>query len=324
MKKKLFILIILIYSYTFAQTGVSDSITVKDTVIKTETTIPQKIYKYFDTIKVPVFKSTEINSNSINNEIESLNIFKYINFWTLFRILFFIVIAIIINKILDTIRKNKKIREEYIFIARVVTILKIFLWSGIAYLLLYQLFSNTTELILIFVLLSIIFIGISFIEVFKNIVGGFYISLKNPFEINDFISVKDSTGKVKRINWLTTQIITEVGCEVHLPNSYFLNSAIKNINKGEKEKQIALVFRFPTGLEVSKLKAILFEAALSSPFTYVKQRPEVYLIESNYADKWYEFKVNVYCIDSLLENQLKNSINLHINSALKSENLLHE
>ena len=324
MKKKFLIFSILIYSCAYAQTGISDSVTVKDTVVKTETTIPQKIYKYFDTIKVPVFKATEINSNSINNEIESLNIFKYINFWTLFRILFFIVIAIIINKILDAIRKNKKIREEYIFIARAVTILKIFLWSGIAYLLLYQLFSNTTELILIFVLLSIIFIGISFIEVFKNIVGGFYISLKNPFEINDFISVKDTTGKVKRINWLTTQIITEAGCEVHLPNSYFLNSVIKNINKGEKEKQIALIFRFPTELEVTAIKAILFEAALSSPFTYVKQRPEVYLIESNYAEKWYEFKVNVYCIDSLLENQLKNSINLHINNALKSENLLHE
>ncbi len=324
MKKNFLLLLLLINCISFAQSNTADSINVKDSVINRESTVPQKIYKYFDTIKAPVLKPAEVKSDSFETELDALNIFKFISFWTFVRILFFILIAFVLNKLIDSIRKNKKIKEEYIFIARLVTILKVLLWFSIIYLLLYQLFSNTTELILIFLLISVIFLGISFIDVFKNIVGGFYISLKNPFEINDFISIKETTGKVKRINWLTTQIITEAGCEVHLPNAFFIYSSVKNINKGEKEKQITFNFRFPNNIDIDLLKKILSEAALSSPFTYVKQKPEVYFIESNYAERWYEFKVNIYCIDSMLENQLKNSINLHIYNALKSENLLNE
>ncbi|HPN38894.1 MAG TPA: mechanosensitive ion channel [Melioribacteraceae bacterium] len=323
--KNIFILVLFLFCGSFlAQSELQDTTIIKDSTLKKENSIPQKIYKYFDTVKAPILPNTKVYENTLENDLEALNIFKYINFWTIFRILVLLTIAIILNKLLDYIRKNKKIREEYLFTARLITIIKIFLWLTVIYLLLYQLFSNTIEIILIFVLVSIIFVGISFIDVFKNIVGGFYISLKNPFEISDFINIKEFTGKVKRINWLTTQLITEAGCEVHIPNAFFIYSAIKNINKGEREKQITFNFRFPNNIDINLLKKILTEAALSSPFTYVKQKPEVFLIESNYAEKWYEFKVNIYCIDSLLENQLKNSINLHINNALKTENLLNE
>jgi small-conductance mechanosensitive channel len=324
MKKIFLLILIFLNSILLAQSTLNDSITVKDSVTINKVNVPQKIYKYFDTITVPVFKTNNNTSNSIATEFESLNIFKFVNFWTILRIAVIILIALIINKLLDSIRKNKKIKQEYIVVSRLINILKILLWFGVIYLLLYQLFSNTTELILVFLLISIIFLGISFIDVFKNLVGGFYISLKSPFGINDNITIKEITGKVKQINWLTTIIITESGCEVHVPNAFFIYLSVKNINKGEKEKQLSFIFKFPSNIDIELIRKILFEAALSSPFTYTKQKPEVYFLESNYVEKWFEFKVNIYCIDSLFENQLKNSLNLHIYDALKSENLLNE
>ncbi len=322
MKKLLILFLLISNTLVFSQTSVKDSSNFIDTLISKEKTLSNKIYTYFDTVKVPIFSNTQANPNNLSFDYSEL--VKLFNFWTIIKFLILILIFLLLNKILDKIRKNKKIKEKYIFTARLVTIIKILVWLFFVYLILKLFFNNAIEIFIIILLLSLIFIGISFIEVFKNLIGGFYLSLKNPFETNDIIEVKNITGKVKRINWLTTQLINETGSEIHLPNAYFINHSVKNINKGEPEKQINICVKFPINLDVNLLRKILLEAALSSPFTYSKQKPEIYLIESNYFNNYYEFKLIVYCIDASLENQLKNSINLYINNALKTENLLNE
>lgn len=322
MKKLLILLFLIFNSLLFSQTNVKDSSDFIDTLIFKEKTVSKQIIHYLDTIKIPAFSNTQANSNNFG--LDYLELVKLFNLWTIIKFLIIILFFLLLNKLLDKIRKNKKIKEKYIFTARVVTIVKILVWLFFVYLVLKLFFNNAVEIFIIILLLSLIFFGISFIDVFKNLIGGFYLSLKNPFETNDLIELNNLTGKVKRINWLTTQLINENGSEIHIPNSTFINNPVKNINKGEPEKQINFCIKFPIDLDVNLLRKILLEAALSSPFTYSKQKPEIYLIDINYFNNYYEFKLIVYCIDASLENQLKNSINLYINNALKSENLLYD
>lgn len=71
-------------------------------------------------------------------------------------------------------------------------------------------------------------IGLSLQGELQNFAGGVMILLFKPFKVDDYIMVGDSKGRVKEIQILNTQLVTEKGEAIIIPNRNLTNEVIVN------------------------------------------------------------------------------------------------
>src|SRR2546423_275069 len=75
-----------------------------------------------------------------------------------------------------------------------------------------------------------IVIGLSAQDILKNFFAGVWVLIERPFRIGDSIEVTGYTGRVEEIAFRTTQLRTDDGREVIVPNGTFMTSAAAHIH----------------------------------------------------------------------------------------------
>src|SRR5256886_13775515 len=70
-----------------------------------------------------------------------------------------------------------------------------------------------------------IVVGLSAQDILKNFFAGVWVLIERPFRIGDSIEVTGYTGTVEEIAFRTTQLRTDDGREVIVPNGTFMTSA---------------------------------------------------------------------------------------------------
>ena len=76
-----------------------------------------------------------------------------------------------------------------------------------------------------------IVIGLSAQDILKNFFAGIWVLIERPFRIGDSIEVTGYTGTVEGISFRTTQLRTEDGREVIVPNGTFMTAAVANLTR---------------------------------------------------------------------------------------------
>ena len=76
-----------------------------------------------------------------------------------------------------------------------------------------------------------IVIGLSAQDILKNFFAGVWVLIERPFRIGDSIEVTGYTGEVEEISFRTTQLRTDDGREVIVPNGTFMTSAVVNLTR---------------------------------------------------------------------------------------------
>lgn len=84
-----------------------------------------------------------------------------------------------------------------------------------------------------------IVIGLSAQDILKNFFAGVWVLIERPFRIGDSIEVTGYTGKVEEISFRTTQLRTDDGREVIVPNGTFMTSAVVNLTRFPTRKGTA-------------------------------------------------------------------------------------
>lgn len=74
-------------------------------------------------------------------------------------------------------------------------------------------------------------IGLSLQDILKNFFAGVWVLVERPFRIGDAIEVAGYSGTVEEISFRTTQLRTEDGREVIVPNGTFMTSAVVNLTR---------------------------------------------------------------------------------------------
>jgi small conductance mechanosensitive channel len=74
-------------------------------------------------------------------------------------------------------------------------------------------------------------IGLSLQDILKNFVAGIWVLVERPFRIGDSIEVTGYSGTVEEISFRTTQLRTDDGREVIVPNGTFMTSAVVNLTR---------------------------------------------------------------------------------------------
>ncbi|MGH2471245.1 MAG: mechanosensitive ion channel family protein [Candidatus Limnocylindria bacterium] len=76
-----------------------------------------------------------------------------------------------------------------------------------------------------------IVIGLSLQDILKNFFAGMWVLVERPFRIGDSIEVTGYSGTVEEISFRTTQLRTEDGREVVVPNGTFMISPVVNFTR---------------------------------------------------------------------------------------------
>lgn len=71
-------------------------------------------------------------------------------------------------------------------------------------------------------------VSLSIQDILKNFVSGVYLLLEQPFSIGDRVKVRDVEGQVENIEIRTTQIHTDDGVLVYIPNSIVFAEIVTN------------------------------------------------------------------------------------------------
>jgi small conductance mechanosensitive channel len=86
-----------------------------------------------------------------------------------------------------------------------------------------------------------IVIGLSAQDILKNFFAGVWVLIERPFRIGDNIEVTGYTGTVLEISFRTTQLRTDDGREVIVPNGTFMTSAVVNLTRFPTRRASAIV-----------------------------------------------------------------------------------
>jgi small conductance mechanosensitive channel len=74
-------------------------------------------------------------------------------------------------------------------------------------------------------------IGLSLQDILKNFFAGVWVLVERPFRIGDAIEVTGYVGTVEEISFRTTQLRTEDGREVIVPNGTFMTFPVVNLTR---------------------------------------------------------------------------------------------
>ncbi|HEY7624539.1 MAG TPA: mechanosensitive ion channel family protein [Candidatus Limnocylindria bacterium] len=76
-----------------------------------------------------------------------------------------------------------------------------------------------------------IVVGLSLQDILKNFFAGVWVLVERPFRIGDAIEVSGFSGSVEEISFRTTQLRTDDGRQVIVPNGTFMTSAVVNLTR---------------------------------------------------------------------------------------------
>ncbi len=74
-------------------------------------------------------------------------------------------------------------------------------------------------------------VGLSLQDILRNFFAGIYILVERPFRIGDTVQVDVHTGTVEEISFRTTQLRTDDGREVVVPNATLMTSPVVNLTR---------------------------------------------------------------------------------------------
>jgi len=124
-----------------------------------------------------------------------------------------------------------------------------------------------------------------------NMFGAVSVILNKPFQVGDFVAIKDTKGTVKEIGLTYLKLISQQGNEIYVPNESLISSTIENLSKREARKQeFEILLDYSNNLEKLKNAVKTIEAILSKEASKDTSKPIV------------SYRVH---IDSLLENAIK-------------------
>ncbi len=122
-----------------------------------------------------------------------------------------------------------------------------------------QLAFDLTGLFATSAIVSVV-IGLALQDTLGNLFAGLSIQLERPFQVGDFVTVREHTGRVMQIAWRATRIETGRREVVTVPNSIVSKEAVKNYSRGYEpvgvEHELGVSYDTPP----NQVKAVILES----------------------------------------------------------------
>ncbi|MFZ5471779.1 MAG: cyclic nucleotide-binding domain-containing protein [Myxococcota bacterium] len=127
-----------------------------------------------------------------------------------------------------------------------------------------QLRIDLTGLLATSAIVSVV-IGLALQDTLGNFFAGLSVQLERPFQVGDWVSIKEHTGRVVQIAWRATRIETFRKEHVTLPNQILSKEAVKNYSRAGLPVALDLYFGVSYQNPPNQVKAAVLEALRDIP-----------------------------------------------------------
>jgi small-conductance mechanosensitive channel len=121
-------------------------------------------------------------------------------------------------------------------------------------------YSGFSSIPILFAMVVIgLVVGISARSVLENVISGYILRMRKPFNIGERIKIGKKIGVIKDLDLIYTTIETDTHQYYTIPNSKITNSKLFNLTRSKYNYPIETNFRIPFNLSISKIKNLVLE-----------------------------------------------------------------
>lgn len=179
-------------------------------------------------------------------------------------------------------------------------------------------------------LTSISLIAVALVLLFKdyisNTMNGFIIMFSDDIKIKEYIKIGDYKGRIVNITFLKTQIRSDEGDMVYIPNSTILNSELTNLSKSNTKK---ITFSFSLHEKyygkVNKLERYIVKTLIKTfegKGLLFAENILIKPIEIKNNETMFNVEIIVTRYNFKIENEIKNCLSNNIIKFLNKENTI--
>lgn len=164
-------------------------------------------------------------------------------------------------------------------------------------------------------------IGFAFKDLLASVMSGILLLFDRPFQVGDRISFGGHYGEVVEIGLRSVRVRTLDDDLVSIPNNQFLNDPVSCANAGELFQQCTFDFYIGCNEDFERAKVIVYEAAASSRFAYLKKPVQVGVLEAPVPDGAERFAVQIrvraYVLDGRFERAFRTDVTERVKRAFR-------
>lgn len=200
-------------------------------------------------------------------KIDSYDVFFRILAWLILGVPFIYVLSRWVRRI-----TSKKLSPQQGLIAS-----KLLLYSGLIFIVFSILMEMKFTLSHLLGAAGLIGIAIGFASQtsISNIISGLFLIGEKPFEVNDTITIGETTGVVMSIDMLSIKIRTYNNRYIRIPNENIIKSELTNITYFPI-RRVDLPVSVAYKEDLSRVKRILLDIAKQNPFCLNEPEPQVF------------------------------------------------
>lgn len=167
-------------------------------------------------------------------------------------------------------------------------------------------------------------LGLAAQDILKNWLAGLVMLFTRPYQMGDIVQVAGHYGEIIAIDMVATRLRTFDDSVVTIPNGEVMKQAVANANRGELTEMVVVRFDLPATVDVAAVREIAWEAAVCSPYTYLK-KPVTIVVEDRFEHTFLtRFQVKAYVVDVRLERMLASDVIERVKRELVRRHLLSE
>lgn len=162
-------------------------------------------------------------------------------------------------------------------------------------------------------------IGFGLQSIVQNFVSGLILLIQRPLEVGDWVEIATSSGIVKRVNLMNTELKTFPNDVVVLPNSDVMSATFLNHTRGERHGRVDVQIGVAYGTDAEKVKSILYDIAYKHPMAMKFEPIQVLLV--NFGESSLDFELRFFTHDVLNAFPLSSDIRYLINERFRAEGI---
>lgn len=200
--------------------------------------------------------------------------------------------------------------------------LRVLIWATVIYIVVEKAIRPPQAQLLAMLASIGLAIGLAAQDVVRNLISGVILIFERPFRIGDMVRIGDDYGEIVGIGLRSIQMHTFDDSIVTIPNATVMSQQVSNSNNGALDELVVVNFTVPASLESRALKELAYEAAVSSPYAYLK-KPITVLAEDVFNRTLLtRMTVKAYVLDVRLERLFASDVLERIKHGLLARGLV--
>ena len=156
-------------------------------------------------------------------------------------------------------------------------------------------------------------LGFAFKDYTSSLIAGVVTLYETPYRPGDWIEIDGAYGEVKAINMRSAEIVTPDDSVVFIPHQKIWDHLISNANDGGRKLQCAADFYLHPRHDAARVKHLLHDVALTSPFLQMRQPISVIVTEKPWGTR---YRLRAYPIDPRQQFQFITDLTIRGKTAL--------